>query len=142
MARLVVESGGKKFTVSSDVFATANVVLSDIACDPSVYIKAAVRMQSGIAYNAQADVLANSNVIGIVESKGSSTLCNIRVLGVTVGDIFTGLDETKEYYLSETVAGGLSVLPPVASGSVVLRIGQPFDSTNMLVIKGVRTIRS
>ncbi len=123
-------------------FLDARVVLADVDCDSTVYLGAAVRMSSGTAINAIADGMANSNVIGVVESKSSSTKCNIRVLGVTAGDVFSGLDETLEYYLSATVAGSLVTIPPSAPGTIRLRIGQPFDIANLLVIKGERTLRA
>jgi hypothetical protein len=122
-------------------FIDARVVLSNVDCLTSVYIGAAVIISGGVASNALADSMANSNVIGVVESKPSATKCNIRVLGVTEGDIFTSLDETKEYYLSDSVAGSIVDAPPSSSGSILLRIGQPFDTKNMLVVKGIRTVR-
>ncbi len=122
-------------------FADARVVLSNVDCLSSVYAGAAVIITAGTVSNALADSMANSNVIGVVESKLSLNKCNIRVLGVTEGNIFSGLDETKEYYLSESVAGDIVSTPPTSSGSILLRIGQPYDSANMLVIKGLRTVR-
>ena len=62
--------------------------------------------------------------------------------GITEGDIFSGLDETKEYYLSDAIAGEMSSTPPTASGSIMIRVGQPFGTTNLLVIKGMRTVRA
>ena len=122
-------------------FVDARVVLTNVDCNSSVYIGAVVIMVSGTAINALADSLTNSNMIGIVESKISLNKCNIRVQGTTEGDIFSGLDESKEYYLSDAIAGAISDLPPTASGSVILRIGQPFDDGNMVVLKGQRTVR-
>jgi len=122
-------------------FADSRNVLFDVDCDASVSIGDAVRMSSGTAINAQADSMANSNVIGVVESKSSTVKCDIRVSGVTAGNIFSGLDETKEYYLSDGTAGLITETIPTAPGSIMLRIGQPFDSSNLLVIKGLRTVR-
>ena len=121
--------------------AQSEVVLYNVPCDPTVYVKAAVKMIGGTAFNALADSLANSNVIGVVESKPSSTLCNIRVLGVSPG-IFSGLDETKEYFLSDTVDGEITTTVPTASGHIILRVGQPFSGTKLLVLKGVRIERA
>ncbi len=122
-------------------YADARVVLQDVSCNPSVFVGAIVIMNSGVAVNAIADSLANSNMIGIVESKSSLEKCNIRVSGVTDGNIFSGLDETKEYFLSDSVGGQITSIPPSASSHVLLRIGQPFSSTKMLVLKGTRVIR-
>ncbi len=120
----------------------ANVVLTNVPCDPSVIVTDAVKMVAGVAYQAQADAVGNSNLIGIVQSKSSSVLCDIRVTGITP-PIFTGLDETKEYYLSTSTAG-LVVDETIATGgagSVIIRVGQPFSSTEMFVSKGMRIIR-
>jgi len=142
VTKVRVITNGKPQLMDIDELAGANVVLKDVPCDLSVYIKSAVRMDAlGIAYNALADILSNSNVIGIVESKPTTTTCNIRVLGTST-TIFTGLDVTKEYYLSASVAGGLTVSPPTASGNVRLKIGQPFSATEFLVVKGTRTVRA
>ena len=134
--------GGQEVLADPANVGGANVVLTDVDCEASVYVGAAVIMQSsGIAKNALADSLANSNVIGIVESKSSTTKCDIRVMGRT-GDILTGLDVTKEYFLSDTVAGGLSTSIPTTSGHVVIRVGQPFSATSFVVIKGQRVERA
>jgi hypothetical protein len=120
----------------------ANNVLRDVDCDSSVFIGAAVRMNSsGVAINAKADNQANSNVIGIAESKSSSVLCNIRVAGVT-GEIFTGLDVTKLYHLSEVTSGNMQTGVPVNTGEVKIKIGQPFSDKKFLVQKGEPTVMS
>lgn len=79
-------------------------------------------------------------MIGLVEAKTSSVLCNIRVLGSST-DIFAGLDVTKEYYLSDVTPGAIGTTIPIASGHVVLKVGQPFSATSFLMLKGGATIR-
>lgn len=128
---------GVEFSSSAD---TSNVLISNVTCDSSVFVGACVYMNaSGVAFNADASGVSTANFIGIVESKASSLLCDIRVQGVT-GALFIGLDPTKEYYLGAN--GLISILPPTGTGTVLLRIGQPFSSTEMLVMKGLRTIRA
>ena len=123
--------------------AAANVVLLNVDCDITVYVGAAVKMDiAGKAFNALADSFANSNVIGIVEAKPSTVKCHIRVLGVTSGHIFAALDPTKEYFLSATVAGGITSTPPTGSGEIVLNLGQPFSATQFLVNKKIRMERA
>lgn len=139
--KLLAQENGRTLLIDFDAVSGANTVLRGVDCDASVYVGAVVRVSGGVAFNAIADSLANSNMIGIVESKGSSVTCDIRVSGVTANTIFSGLDETKEYYLSATVEGEVTLLPPTTSGSVLLKIGQPFDSESMLVSKGIRTVR-
>jgi hypothetical protein len=125
--------------------ATPDIVIKSVTCDSTVIVGDWVRMDSsGIAIKAIADGLGNSNVIGLVEEKIDSTTCNIRVLGVSL-EIFTGLDVTKEYFLSDADAGemveqGPSV--PTASGHINLKLGQPFSTTRFLVLKGMRIERS
>lgn len=133
--------GGQEVLADPANIGSANVVLVDVDCESSVYVGAAVIMQaSGIAKNGIATSLAESNIIGVVESKGSISKCNIRLIGQT-GDIFTGLDVTKEYYLSASTPGAITTTIPTTSGHVVLRIGQPFSATSFVVIKGQRTVR-
>lgn len=116
---------------------STGLVLENVPCDASVYVGAAVRMDgTGTAFNAIATALSTANVIGIVQKKPSSTLCNIRVLGVSPA-IFVGLDETKEYFLSATIAGEITTTVPTGSGHVVLKLGQPFSATRFLVLKGI-----
>jgi hypothetical protein len=131
---------GKEVVFTADSLGT-NIVLTNVPCESSVYIGAAVFMQSnGIAKNAIATSLTESNIIGIVEAKPGLNVCNIRVLGVTP-DIFTGLDVSLEYFLSDTIPGGLQTSVPTTSGHVVLRVGQPFSDKSLLVLKGQRSTR-
>lgn len=133
--------GGQEVLVDPASIGGANVVLPNIACESSVYVGAAVYMQpSGIAANAIATSLSTSNVLGIVESKSSSTVCNIRVIGAS-GSLFTGLDVTIEYYLSDTIAGEITGTIPTTSGHVALKLGQPLSETEFVVLKGNRVVR-
>lgn len=121
--------------------APANVILANRACEASVYIGAVVYAQpNGVAANAIATSLSTSNILGIVESKPNTTLCNIRLLGATSA-IFSSLDVTKEYYLSDSVAGALQTTVPTTTGHVWLKIGQPLSTTEFVVLKGQRTVR-
>lgn len=116
-----------------------SILIEALPCDSSVYVGAAVRMDGAdLVVNAQADTSDNANVLGICETKPSSTICSVRVGGVT-NSIFVGLDQTKEYFLSSTVAGGISTTPPTpAAGRIVLRVGKPLSATRFLVILGIR----
>lgn len=118
-----------------------DLVLPNVPCDSAVTVGDWVRMESGLAVKALADGLDNSNILGLVESKAGSAFANVRVLGVTA-PIFSGLDETKEYYLSDVTAGDMDVSVPTASGHVVLKVGQPYSDTQFLVLKGIRMVRS
>ena len=119
-----------------------DLVIRNVDCDPSVYVGAAVRVDSlGVIYNALADSSANSNVIGIVEVKPSSILCDVRVLGITL-EIFLGLDVTKEYFLSATVPGLITTVVPTGSGEMVVNLGKPWSATEFLFLGAKRMRRS
>jgi len=137
---LAQDEYGKTMLVSSDI-GGANVVIPNVPCETSVFVGAVVRMSSGTAVNAIANSWTNANLIGVVESKVSSTVCNIRVTGVTEGTVYSGLDETEEYFLSASNAGYMTVTPPSVTGQVKIRVGQPYDAVSLLVAKGERTLR-
>lgn len=131
---------GKEVVFSADSLGT-NIVIQNVPCESSVFIGAAVYMQgSGVAKNAIATSLTESNVIGFVESKSDLNTCNIRVLGVTPS-IFAALDTSKEYFLSDSIAGQIVDAGPVTSGHILLKLGQPFSSTEFMVLKGTRVVR-
>lgn len=118
-----------------------DIVIPNVPCDPTVVVGNWVRMENGIAVNALADTFDNSNIIGLVEMKSTSITANIRVLGVTA-PIFSGLDETREYYLSDISSGDMALTIPTDPGTVVLKLGQPYSVTQFLVLKGIRMVRS
>jgi hypothetical protein len=118
----------------------ANSVLTGIPLDASVVLGDAVKIIGGVAYPAQADTLENSNVLGVVEQI-DGLVGQIRVAGVTL-PIYSGLEEEKEYFLSHLIAGGLSDTPPTSPGTVLLRLGQPYDENRLFILKGERTVRA
>lgn len=121
---------------------TGNIVITSVPCDSSVEVGDAVIMtMDGTAVQASASSFSTSNVIGIADAKESSLLCDIRTSGVS-NNVYSGLDPTLDYYLSDTAPGKLTTTPPTASGAVILKIGQPFNSTSLLVSKSLRIIRS
>ena len=120
---------------------SSDIVITDVPCDPTVYIGAAVRMLSdGSCVNALADSYGNANVIGICQTKASSILCNVRVMGV-LPELYVGLDVTKEYYLSDTIPGGIADTFPDTTGHIKLKLGQPFTTKRLFVFKGERVVR-
>ena len=119
---------------------SANIVLTNIVCASAVAVGNWVYMDaSEVAQQADNGSAATSNVLGVCTSKQSATECTVRVLGITA-DLFAGLDVTKEYFLG--TSGGITTTPPTATGTVMLKIGQPFSATKMFVQKGQRVIRS
>lgn len=120
----------------------ANNRISKVPCESAAAIGDWVVMSaSGVAYRALADSFANSNVLGVIEEKASATGCTVRVAGVSK-DIFLSLDTTYEYFLSDTVLGGMTTTAPTGAGHVVLRVGQPFSASAMFVSRGQRMVRS
>lgn len=118
-----------------------NIVLEQIPCEALALPGHAVRMSGGIAVRAQADNATNGNLLGIIEQKYNSTLCDVRVVGVS-GSIYTGLTENAEYFLSDTTPGELTLTAPTAPGTVILRVGQAFSATELMVLKGIRIVRN
>jgi len=132
------DPGGRTLILNlqGTILDNTGLVLTDIPCDPTVFVKAAVRMDAaGVAFNAIADALATSNVIGICQAKSSTVLCDIRVSGVTPA-LFTGLDTTQEYLLSDTIPGEITITVPTGLNHVVLKLGQPLSSTEFTVHRG------
>lgn len=125
---------------STSIATTPDLVLDAVPCDPTVIVTDWVIMQNGIAVKGSAQDLLSSNIIGLCESKLSSVSIRVRVLGVSQ-PIFTGLDESKEYNL-QVDAGTMGTTAPTDSGQVVLKLGQPYNSTQFLVLKGNRILRS
>ena len=118
----------------------AEVLILDVPCDPSVYEGAAVYKNGDVAYNAIANNASTANFIGIAETKTSPVLCNLRVLGVTP-EIYSSLDQTKDYVLSDTVPG-LITTTQVGPGNFIVPCGQPFSDKRFLVKKGNITKRA
>ena len=116
-------------------------ILKDVDCDPSVFVGAFVIINSvEVAVNALADNYNTSNVIGLVESKSSSTKCDIRVSGIS-SSIYIGLNSSLDYYLSNVNPGELSSTVPTTSGHVKVKLGQSFGTTKFLFAKGERLVR-
>ena len=115
--------------------------IDGVTCEAAAVTGDWVRMSGGVAVRALADSITNSNVIGVIEEKITSTICTVRFLGETL-PLYVGLDETKEYYLSPTLPGKMQVAPPTNPGEVVVKLGQPFSATEFLVLKGARYVRA
>jgi len=115
--------------------------LAGVPCDSSVYVGAVVRMSAGVFVNAQADIKANGHVFGICSAKSSSTVCDILLPGSISDSIFLGLDTSKEYFLSDTVAGSIITAPlSLATGKTVWFIGKPYTATRLLFLPCLRWI--
>ena len=141
-------------------------VLENVACESDVYVGAAVYLDevitgptmmsdwntlqevisldadnsSVIAKNALANAWETSNVVGIVESKPTSTTCNIRLYGASV-NLYLGLDLNKDYYLSHTTPGLIVMGESAPKTGVLVRIGTPLSQRRLKVSIGERVDR-
>ena len=118
----------------------ANSVLKGVPCEQSVFVGGVVIALDGVMRLASASSYATSNFFGVVVKKVSDTICWVRVSGVSE-PVFSGLVESEEYYLSLT-PGQIATTPPVGSGTVIAKVGQPFSSTRLLLSKGMRIVRT
>lgn len=117
-------------------------LIKSVDCLSDVYVGSFVRMDNtGKAVNALADDYNNSNVIGIVEFKQSPIKCDIKVMSKSK-DIFAGLDTSLDYFLSDTVPGGITSTPPTVSGHIKLKLGQAFSASSFLISKGERVVKA
>jgi hypothetical protein len=113
-------------------------LLENITCNAAVAVGDWVRIDgSNVAQKAQGDSIANSLVVGVVQSKPSSTLCNIVTDGGTTA-IFSSLDPTKAYFLSPSTAGAMTVTVPSGAGQVILKLGSPLSADKFIVRIGER----
>jgi hypothetical protein len=112
-----------------------------VPCDVSVMVGDVVRMSGLTAIKAQADVVANSGAIGIVEAKPGATSADIRFAGLS-GSLYVGLDTSKDYFLDPSTPGGITTTVPTGAGHVVLRIGRPLTTTELVVNIGTRLVRA
>lgn len=127
--------------IFSTAIPTPDLLIREVPCAPSVEVGDVVRMDVGAVVKADATNLVNSNIVGIVEALNGDGNCTIRVMGLT-GNIFTGLSVPSEYFLSDTLPGKITASPPVAPGSVVVRLGQALDSQRLLLFKSTPLIRT
>jgi hypothetical protein len=108
-----------------------NVKIS-VACEVTVSVGDAVRMDNLTAVKAIATSFLGSNVVGIVTSKPSSEVCDITICGPVNGALGS-LDTSKQYFLSDSTPGELVNTPPTTSGSYVIRIGNAINSTTLAI---------
>lgn len=69
--------------------------------------------------------------IGVVISKPTATTC--RVLAEGGANVFAGLVHGNVYYLSTTIPGGISNVPPSVSGEMMQEIGIATSATRLYV---------
>jgi hypothetical protein len=120
---------------------SATVELSGLTSDASVAIKDVVYSDGGVIKSAIASTVLLSGALGICVAKLSPTSATIVFAGRIEG-LFTGLDDSKDYFLSPTVAGAITTTVPTAPGEIILRIGRAIGSTIFVVQIGSRLQRA
>lgn len=105
-----------------------------VECDASVAVGDWVYLdQFGVAWPAIATGTVESNVVGIVEAKANSTTCTVRFSGRSLIQ-FTGLDPTKDYFLSSSVSGTMTEIGPITgSGYWLVPLGRPLTDQKFIV---------
>ena len=121
---------------------TSNI-LPGVAVDATVFVGAIVRVSGAIFVNAIATSKAASFVFGVCVAKSTPVLGDILLPGGVTSAIYIGLDPTKEYFLSDTIAGGIAIPPvPTVAGRVVWLIGKPYIATRLLFKPVLRVVRA
>jgi hypothetical protein len=125
------------------ISSSPDLLLKNIDCDSAISPGDWVRWDDTgtLIIKAQADSLSNSNVLGVVEDKSSSTVCTIRVGGISK-ELFLSLDVTKKYFLDPVNPGQMTTVVPIGSGQIVLCLGQPVTDKKFLVEKNIRLQRA
>lgn len=120
---------------------TGDNTISGLQCDASVAVGSIVRLSGTTIINALANNVTNSKIIGICVAKASSTECSVQVTGFT-SSIFAGLSDNQIYFLSPTIPGGITLTPPTGSGEVVIQIGKPVNTTQMVINISIPLVRA
>ena len=119
-------------TIINEEDVTPSLTLKNVLCDAAVYKKAIVRVEGNKCFNAQANNFSNSRATGVCVNKATPTLADVVLTGQT-DEIFAGLDTTLDYYLSPTVAGGITTTVPSTIGNVIQKVGRAGSATKMNV---------
>lgn len=121
---------------------TPDLLIRQVPCDSSVIVGDWVYLDSsGVAFKAIATGAVQSNVFGIIESKDSAVLCNVRTMGQS-SELFSSLDPSKDYFLSSVTAGAMTQMPPAGSAEYVVSLGRPVTDKRFLVLRPVRMQRA
>lgn len=81
---------------------------------------------------AQANSISTVPAIGFVLAKPTTTTASVQYFGEVAG--FSGLSTGSTYYLSDTVAGGITTTAPSTTGFIVQKVGFAKDSTTLVAV--------
>ena len=117
-----------------------NFCLTGKTCTAGTAVADILRMNnSNILEPALADTFVNSLAMGVCKSKSNATTCDLIIGGLTPA-IFSGLDVDKEYFLSNTTAGAITITPP-STGNVII-VGVAFSATELIFQPRLAMVRS
>jgi len=116
------------------IAAPGGVVSSKIYnCSAGVNVGDAVNCDAAdTVEKADASVIGDRPVIGIVHSKPTATTCYVQYYGECA--LFSGLTPQATYYLSDTTPGGITTTAPTAQGSIVQEVGFARNATTLVIL--------
>lgn len=121
---------------------TPDLLIRQVPCDSTVSVGDWVYLDnSGTAFKAIATGSDESNVFGLVESKDTTVLCNVRTFGQS-SELFSSLDPSKEYFLSAATAGSMTLSPPTGSANYIVNLGRPTTDKRFLIRRTIRLQRA
>jgi hypothetical protein len=120
---------------------TSSGVTFTATCDSTVFVGAAVVSDGTKLINGLADGSTSILVLGIVESKPNSTTAVVRFTGLS-SSVFISLDYTKQYFLSDSLPGVVTPIPVTTVGNYLIKVGVPFNSTQLIINTTVIARRS
>lgn len=101
-------------------------------CESAASVGDAVYMDGSIAKRGIATSLRTSLIVGIIEKKYTATSCLVRLGGVS-SEIYTGLDDSEQYFLSATVPGEITTVAPSGPGEISVVVGLAWDTDRLVV---------
>lgn len=137
------EPGTYTLSVSGDVDVTGNYRINGVinAGNTKTLVTQAahgfvagdvLRRSSGSYAKAQANSVANAEVVGVVESVTSSSQFTLVTQGVITG--LTGLTDSTEYFLSPTTAGLITSTEPTSVGQISKPVLVATSTTTGIVV--------
>lgn len=126
-------SGLASGTVRDAIDELAGIGLGGLATNvpsaTSVSVGDVVRVSGSELVKAVASTAEDARWVGVCVEKPTTTSANIRMSGAA--DVFTGLDVTKTYSLSKTVAG--EVEETNSTTGISMFVGVPLNSTTLIL---------
>jgi hypothetical protein len=118
-----------------------DLLVKNVPCSAAVLAGQFVRVDTnnGLLIPADSGSIEDSLVLGLVEEKFGPGFCSVRLGGLSKS-LFSGLNLNKPLFLGSQ--GSFSYTIPTTSGSVVLRLGTPFNDSQIVLNIQERLMRS